>query len=105
MRRTAPRPLRAALEDLSRAAAPAGTLARVQSAWREVAGEAVAAETEPVAERDGTVTVACSSAVWAHELELLSPALVERLNAAVGAQPSAPPVRGLRFTVGVRTPL
>jgi predicted nucleic acid-binding Zn ribbon protein len=36
--------------------------------------------------------VACDAAVWAHELDLMGPELVERLNAALGA----PRVRALR---------
>jgi predicted nucleic acid-binding Zn ribbon protein len=58
-------------------------LARVQADWPRVAGEAVAAEAEPVAERGGVLTVSCRSATWAHELSLLGPDLVERLNAAL----------------------
>ena len=48
--------------------------------WPAAAGEAFAAASEPVAERDGTVTVACTSAVWAQELDLLSERVLERLN-------------------------
>ena len=43
-------------------------------------------------ERDGEVTVACASAVWAQELDLLSERVVERLNEALGR----PAVRRLR---------
>jgi predicted nucleic acid-binding Zn ribbon protein len=99
VRRPGLRPLSAALESVARGAAPATTLARVQEHWREVAGPTVAAESEPSSERDGTVTVSCSSAVWAQELELLSPDLLEGLNAALGAGP----VRALRF-VATRPP-
>lgn len=92
MRRTAPRPLRHALDRVTAAAAPATTLARVQGVWASAVGQAVAAEAEPVSERDGEVTVRCSSAVWASELELLAPDLVHRLNEALGT----PLVRALR---------
>ena len=95
MRRVAPRPLRVALEEVTRTAAPAGLLAQVQSSWAEVAGPTIAAEADPVSEREGVVTVRCWSAVWAHELELLGGDLVDRLNAAVS--PSGA-VRGVRFT-------
>jgi predicted nucleic acid-binding Zn ribbon protein len=95
MRRLAPRPLRAAIGDVLPDAAPAGLLARVQTAWPEVAGPAVAAEAEPVSERDGVVTVACGAAVWAQELELLGGDLTERINGALGV----PGVAGLRFVV------
>jgi len=61
----------------------------------------VAAEASPVSERDGLVTVACRSATWAQELDLLQSELLERLNAAVfAADPEGPeaPILGLRFT-------
>ncbi|MEA2419123.1 MAG: hypothetical protein QOE60_1329 [Thermoleophilaceae bacterium] len=82
------------MEDL----APATTLARVQSAWTTVAGEAIAREAEPVSEREGVVTIACASSVWAQEIELLSRDLAGRLNEALGAPPAAPLVRSLRVT-------
>ncbi len=63
--------------------APRTLLAAVQGVWAEVAGPAVAAEGEPVAERDGVITVACRSATWAHELDLLQDELLPRLNAAL----------------------
>ena len=95
MRRPAPRPLHLALEAFALEAAPATVLARVQAAWPQVAGPAVAAEAEPVAERGGTITVTCRSATWAHELSLLAPDIVRRLNAAL--DPSGPgPLRELR---------
>jgi predicted nucleic acid-binding Zn ribbon protein len=94
MRRRAPRPLRLALERATGAVAPAGLLAAVQAVWPEVAGAAVAEEAAPVSEREGVVTVACRSAVWAQELELLGRDLEERLNARLGPGER---VAGLRF--------
>ena len=91
-RRRAPRPLALALEELTAAAMPATQLAEVQRAWPEAAGAAFAAQTEPVAERAGTITVACASAVWAQELDLLSERVVGRLNETLGR----PAVRALR---------
>ena len=88
MRRLAPRPLGAALEGVLERAEPATTLARVQSVWPRVAGSALADSARPVAERDGVVTLACESAVWANELELLAGELLPRLNAAL-AEPGA----------------
>jgi predicted nucleic acid-binding Zn ribbon protein len=103
VRRRAPRGLGAALADLTAELAPATTLARVQGCWGEAVGETIGSEAEPVGERDGTVVVACSSSVWAQELELLAPELVERLNAALGARRGDPqPVRSLRCRVGSR---
>jgi predicted nucleic acid-binding Zn ribbon protein len=56
----------------------------------------VAAESEPVSERAGVVTVACRSAVWAQELELLAPDLLARLNGRL----ESGRVTRLRFVVG-----
>jgi predicted nucleic acid-binding Zn ribbon protein len=81
VRRLAPRHLAGALGDAVEAATPAGLLARVQGSWAETAGPAVAAASQPVSEREGVVTVACESAVWAQELELLKGDLERRLDA------------------------
>ena len=81
MRRRAPRPLAAVLAQALPEARPAGLLAQVQSAWPEVAGPLLANSASPVSEREGTVTIACESGVWAQELELLARDLLERLNA------------------------
>ena len=99
MKRLAPRPLKEALEAVTASAAPAGILARAQRLWPEVAGAVVAAESEPVAEREGVLSVRCTSAVWAQELELLGPDIGARLNAALAPDG---PVRELRFTVAAR---
>ena len=96
MRRLAPRRLGTALDRLTAELAPATTLARVQARWPDAVGAAIAAEAEPVAEREGVVTVACNSAVWAQELDLLGPDLVARLNSALGASEGDGPVRRLR---------
>ena len=92
MRRREPRPLAVALEAVTARLAPATLLAEVQLAWPRAAGEALAEVAQPVAEREGVVTVACASAVWAQELDLLSERVVEGLNEALGR----PAVRRLR---------
>ena len=99
MKRLAPRPLKDALEAVTEAAAPPGILARAQRLWPEVAGAVVAAESEPVSERDGVLSVRCTSAVWAQELELMAPDIRARLNAAMAPDGA---VRELRFTVADR---
>jgi predicted nucleic acid-binding Zn ribbon protein len=81
VRRSAPRPLALALEDLRDRLAPATPLAAVQRAWADAAGPVVAREATPISERGGVVTVACRSAVWAQELDLLAPTILEGLNA------------------------
>jgi predicted nucleic acid-binding Zn ribbon protein len=83
MSRRAPRPLANALAPLQEALAPATLLAAVQRAWPAAAGEAIAREATPVAERAGVVTIACSASVWAQELDLMSPLLIDKLNAAI----------------------
>jgi predicted nucleic acid-binding Zn ribbon protein len=96
VRRVAPRPIGKALDEALPDARPVGLLAEVQSAWPAVAGAALADAASPVSERAGTVTVACESAVWAQELELLGPDLTRRLDEAV----SGGRVERLRFIVG-----
>lgn len=99
MRRQAPRPLGRALEAAKRELAPMSALAQVQACWPDVVGEALARQAAPVGVGGGTLTVACESAVWAQELELMGPALVERLNEVLAA-PGGPALRVLRARVG-----
>ena len=101
MRRSAPRPVAAALARLREDAQPTTMLARVQACWPEAVGAAIAAEAEPVGERDGTLTVACRSAVWAQELELLGQDVLSALNAALGA-PGSTTLVGLRVRTARR---
>jgi predicted nucleic acid-binding Zn ribbon protein len=81
-------------------ARPAGLLATVQSAWPPVAGPALAAAATPASEQGGTVTIACESGVWAHELELLGSDLIARLNEHLEEAGEAARVERLRFVVG-----
>jgi predicted nucleic acid-binding Zn ribbon protein len=92
VRRRAPRAVGEALGTLLARLAPASTLAAVQEVWAGAVGEMVAAQAAPVSERDGVLTVHCAEAVWAHELDLMGPELVERVNAALGR----PALRALR---------
>ena len=79
--RRGPRPLEVAFGHLADELAPDTMLAEVQRVWSSAVGDAIAAEAEPTAERGGVVTVSCSASVWAQELDLMAPQLVERLNA------------------------
>jgi predicted nucleic acid-binding Zn ribbon protein len=92
MRRRGPRPVSAALDAVTARLAPATLLAEVQRAWPEAAGPAFAPHSQPWAEREGEVTVACPEAVRAQELDLMSELVVARLNEALGR----PAVRRLR---------
>jgi hypothetical protein len=94
-RRRAPSPVADVMRAAVAGVAPDTLLARVQAAWPSVAGTAIAAESGPASEREGTVTVECSGAVWAQELDLLAPDLLGRLNAFLGDVA----VRRLRFVV------
>jgi predicted nucleic acid-binding Zn ribbon protein len=100
MSRRAPRPLASALAPLQESLAPKTLLAEVQRVWPEAAGAAIAREAAPVSERAGVVTVACAASVWAQELDLMAPLLIERLNASIGAGE----VRRLRCVTGARGP-
>jgi predicted nucleic acid-binding Zn ribbon protein len=96
VRRLAPRPLAGVLDGVVRDAAPATLLARVQGVWADVAGPGLAAAATPVSERDGVVTVACESGVWAQELDLLAPDLLNALETRLGGRLATK----LRFVVG-----
>lgn len=98
MRRRGPRPLGDALKGFTLGARPQTLLARVQGVWEDAVGATVAAEAQPRSERSGTIVVDCSSAVWAQELELLGPDLLEQLNGAL-EQPGPTPVAALRFRI------
>lgn len=91
-----PRSLGAALREVRAEVAPETPLARVQSVWTEALGARIAAEAEPVSERDGVVLVECRAATWAQELDLLQADLLARLNSHLGEDP----ITGLRFRAG-----
>jgi predicted nucleic acid-binding Zn ribbon protein len=95
MGRRAPRPIGAALETVLQGAEPATLLAAVQSAWPGAVGEAVAREATPVSEREGVVTVACRSATWAQELDLLGGQILAQLR---GNLPDWAALEAIRFT-------
>ncbi len=93
MGRLAPRSVAKAIRLARDRAAPQTGLAATQALWAEVVGPAVAAAAEPVSERGGTLVVRCESAVWAQELEMMGPQLLERLRERLGE--AAP--RSLKF--------
>jgi predicted nucleic acid-binding Zn ribbon protein len=92
--RRAPRRAGGALRHVLERTAPKTLLAAVQSEWERACGERIAAEAQPVSERDGVITVACRSATWAQELDLMQDELRSKLNAALGDERLA----ALRFT-------
>ncbi len=82
--RRSPRPLALALDGVRAELGPQTLIADVQSVWPSAVGEVIAANAEPVAERDGALTVSCAASVWAQELDLMAETIVERLNRALG---------------------
>lgn len=79
-----PRPLGLALDQVRDRLEPQTLLAEAQRCWREAVGAAIAEQALPTAERAGVLTVSCSASVWAHELDLMGPDIVERLNSMLG---------------------
>ena len=96
-RRRTPRPLGDALRGALESVEPTTPLAAVQSAWTEAVGERIAAAASPISERDGTITVACASATWAQELDLLESEIATKLRSKL---PPETPFERLRFQVG-----
>jgi predicted nucleic acid-binding Zn ribbon protein len=82
--RTSLRSLGPSLLSLRDELAPATLLADVQRLWLGAVGSAIAVEAAPLTERAGVITVSCSAAVWAQELDLMGPAIVDRLNEKLG---------------------
>ena len=83
--RRGPRSLETALSELADDLAPQTLLGEVQRAWPATVGPSIAAQAQPSAERSGVVTIACTASVWAQELDLMSPQIIERLNQVLPA--------------------
>ncbi|MGO9751747.1 MAG: DciA family protein [Solirubrobacteraceae bacterium] len=78
--RRTPRRIGGALGELTRIWEPDTVLAEVQRIWSATVGDVIAAEAQPVGEHAGIVSIACSGSVWAQELDLLAPDIVNTLN-------------------------
>lgn len=78
--RRSPRQIGDALVRLRRTWEPDTLLAEIQAIWPQSVGEVIAVEAEPVTVHGGVLTVVCSGSVWAQELDLMAPAILERLN-------------------------
>ena len=81
--RRSPRRLSLALDPQQSRWEPETLLAAAQAAWPASVGPMIAAESTPLRAANGVLTVACSGAVWAQEIELLGPTILPRLNAAL----------------------
>jgi predicted nucleic acid-binding Zn ribbon protein len=69
-----------ALDRIRDELAPESLLADVQRAWPTAVGPTIAREAQPTAERGGVLIVSCSASVWAQELDLMAPTILQRLN-------------------------
>jgi predicted nucleic acid-binding Zn ribbon protein len=80
-----PRPVGDALRAVRRQlGTPApSVLERVRSRWPEVAGEVLAAHSEPLHLRSGVLRVQVDDQAWAGQFRYLADTLVEKLAAAV----------------------
>ena len=96
MRRAKPQAIGDAIRELRIQAQPATLLAAVQASWPEAVGDQIAAQAQPVRERNGVITVECRAATWAQELDLLQDDLLTRLNDELGEAR----VSRLRMVVG-----
>jgi predicted nucleic acid-binding Zn ribbon protein len=85
-RRRSPRSLAVALGSLADELAPDTLLAEVQRIWASTVGAGIAAQAKPTTERGGVVTVSCAASVWAQELDLMGPQIVDQLNRALAAE-------------------
>ena len=83
--RRSPRSIAPALQTLADDLAPRTVLADVQRIWTAAVGAELARQSTPTAERGGSLTVACADAMWAQELDLMSPQILSQLNARLGA--------------------
>ena len=81
MYRRGPRPFAPALERIRDELAPRTLLAEAQQVWLEAVGPTIAGEARPTSERGGVLTISCSASVWAQELDLMAPVILEQVNA------------------------
>lgn len=73
-------PLSDALSELTSEIQPQTTLARIQTAWPQAVGQTVANWATPISERAGVVTFACTDSMVAHELQMMKPELLKKLE-------------------------
>jgi len=85
-----------ALAALAPQLAPPTPLGRVQAVWEAAVGPAIAARCTPVAARGGVLHVVCDESVWSAEVELMAPAIVDSVTAALGR----PEISSLRVRTG-----
>ena len=55
-------------------------IVKIRDMWTEIAGEVLAAHTEPVQLRGKTLAVICDSPAWVQQMGVLGPALAEKVH-------------------------
>ena len=79
---------------------PGGSLdlaAAISLAWPQVVGEEGAINSQPVRLRQGRLTVAASSTVWAQTLQFMEQTIAAGLNERLGSPPGAPLIERISF--------
>lgn len=84
--RRSPRQLGSVVDRLRDELAPQTLLSDVQRVWPTAVGREIAGHAQPTGERGGVLVVSCAASVWAQELDLLAPVILERLSEALGHQ-------------------
>lgn len=69
---------------------------RVKEAWRDLAGDVIANQTEPVSLRKGCLTLKVLQPAMRYHLEQLKPQLLKKLKVELGEDH----IKSLRLTVG-----
>jgi hypothetical protein len=72
-------------------------LVSLHKAWPGIAGTLLAGKAYPLKFRNGVLTIGVRNHSWAQELQMSRPALLSKINDALGPKS---PVTDLRFTVG-----
>jgi len=72
-------------------------LVSLHKAWPGIAGPLLAGKAYPMKFRNGILTIGVRDHSWAQELQMARPALLSKINDALGPKS---PVTDLRFTVG-----
>jgi len=57
---------------------------RIHQNWAEIAGEVLAAHTEPVHLKNYTLTILCDAPLWAQQVGILSDSLCEQIRKVTG---------------------
>ena len=71
--------------------------AAISLAWPQVVGEEGAINSQPVRLRQGRLTVAASSTVWAQTLQFMEQTIAAGLNERLGSPPGAPLIERISF--------